>query len=92
MHTTIKQNTQQDDALKRLIVAAWTRWRKGARVLRATQASLSAAKGAGFVAGHPAGRWCQEALFFMVWSCPQHVMNAQLCQLAGIQAEQVGEV
>ena len=53
-------------------------------VLRATQASLAAAKGAGFVTGHPAGRWCREALFFMVWSCPQPVMNAHLCQLAGI--------
>ena len=64
------------------------RMRANDLVLRATQASLSAAKGAGFVTGHPAGRWCQEALFFMVWSCPQHVMNAQLCQLAGIQTEQ----
>ena len=53
-------------------------------VLRATQASLSVAKGAGFTIGHPAGRWCREALFFMVWSCPQSVMNAQLCQLARI--------
>ena len=53
-------------------------------VLRATQAALAAAKGAGFVTGHPAGRWCREALFFMVWSCPQPVMNAHLCQLAGI--------
>jgi len=67
------------------------RMRANDLVLRATQASLSAAKGAGFVTGHPAGRWCQEALFFMVWSCPQHVMNAQLCQLAGIQTEQVSK-
>ena len=56
-------------------------------VLRATQASLSVAKGTGFVTGHPAGRWCCEALFFMVWSCPQSVMNAQLCQLARIPSE-----
>ena len=53
-------------------------------VLRATQAALVAAKGAGFVAGHPAGRWCQEALFFLVWSCPQSVLDANLCELAGL--------
>jgi alkylation response protein AidB-like acyl-CoA dehydrogenase len=52
--------------------------------LRATQAALAAAKGAGYVAGHPAGRWCREALFFLVWSCPQPVMNANLCELAGL--------
>ncbi|MBT6724019.1 MAG: acyl-CoA/acyl-ACP dehydrogenase [Planctomycetaceae bacterium] len=56
-------------------------------VLRSTQAALSAAKGMGFVTGHPVGRWCREALFFMVWSCPQPVVNAQMCQLAGIAAE-----
>jgi alkylation response protein AidB-like acyl-CoA dehydrogenase len=53
-------------------------------VLRATQASLAAAKGAGFVVGHPTGRWCREALFFLVWSCPQPVVSAHLCELAGI--------
>jgi hypothetical protein len=52
--------------------------------LRSTQAALAAAKGAGFVAGHPAGRWCREALFFLVWSCPQPVVAAHLCELAGI--------
>lgn len=56
-------------------------------VLRSTQAALSAAKGMGFVTGHPVGRWCREALFFMVWSCPQPVVNAQLCQLAGISVD-----
>ncbi len=56
-------------------------------VLRSTQAALSAAKGLGFITGHPVGRWCREALFFMVWSCPQPVANAQLCQLAGIATE-----
>ncbi|MFK7735763.1 MAG: acyl-CoA dehydrogenase family protein [Pirellulaceae bacterium] len=50
--------------------------------LRATQAALSAAKGAGFVASHPAGRWAKEALFFLVWSCPQPVVSANLCELA----------
>jgi alkylation response protein AidB-like acyl-CoA dehydrogenase len=60
------------------------RQRANTFVLRATQAALSAAKGTGFVIGHPAGRWCREALFFLVWSCPQPVAAANLCELAGI--------
>lgn len=60
------------------------RQRANTFVLRATQAALSAAKGTGFVTGHPAGRWCREALFFLVWSCPQPVAAANLCELAGI--------
>jgi alkylation response protein AidB-like acyl-CoA dehydrogenase len=51
-------------------------------VLRSTQAALAAAKGAGFVEGHPVGRWCREAMFFLVWSCPQPVLHAHLCELA----------
>jgi alkylation response protein AidB-like acyl-CoA dehydrogenase len=53
-------------------------------VLRSTQAAMVAAKGAGYVIGHPVGRWCREALFFLVWSCPQAVANANLCELAGL--------
>lgn len=60
------------------------RQRANSLVSRATQASLSAAKGSGYVVGHPAGRWCREALFFLVWSCPQPVAAANLCELAGI--------
>jgi alkylation response protein AidB-like acyl-CoA dehydrogenase len=55
-------------------------------VLRATQSALAAAKGTGYVVGHPAGRWCREALFFLVWSCPQGVMAANLCELAGLES------
>jgi alkylation response protein AidB-like acyl-CoA dehydrogenase len=61
------------------------RQRANSLVLRATQAALAAAKGSGYVVGHPAGRWCREALFFLVWSCPQPVAAANLCELAGIQ-------
>jgi len=53
-------------------------------VLRTAQASLTAAKGAGFVAGHPAERLVRESLFFLVWSCPQAVADAVLCDLAGV--------
>ncbi len=55
-------------------------------VLRATQSALVAAKGAGYVEGHPVGRWCREAMFFLVWSCPQAVLDANLCEFAGIQS------
>ncbi len=54
-------------------------------VLRAAQAALATAKGTGYVVGHPAGRWCREALFFLVWSCPHPVAAANLCELAGIE-------
>ena len=54
-------------------------------VLRSTQAAMVAAKGAGFTCGHPVGRWCQEAMFFLVWSCPQAVLDANLCELAGVE-------
>jgi alkylation response protein AidB-like acyl-CoA dehydrogenase len=62
------------------------RWRANSLVLRAAQGALAAAKGSGYVAGHPVGRWCREALFFLVWSCPQPVMAANLCELAGLES------
>jgi alkylation response protein AidB-like acyl-CoA dehydrogenase len=52
-------------------------------VVRTAQAALTASKGAGFVAGHPAERLVRESLFFLVWSCPQTVADAMLCDLAG---------
>lgn len=46
--------------------------------LNASQAVVTVSKGAGFVAGHPAGRLAREALFFLVWSCPQAVATQLL--------------
>jgi alkylation response protein AidB-like acyl-CoA dehydrogenase len=60
------------------------RQRANSLVLRATQSALATAKGAGFTRQHPVGRWCREALFFLVWSCPQPVINANLCEFAGL--------
>jgi alkylation response protein AidB-like acyl-CoA dehydrogenase len=60
------------------------RARANSLVLRAAQSALAAAKGTGYVTGHPTGRWCREALFFLVWSCPQPVMATNLCELAGL--------
>lgn len=62
------------------------RGRANSLALRTSQAALAAAKGTGYVTGHPAGRWCREALFFLVWSCPQPVAQAYLCELAGLQS------
>ncbi len=64
--------------------AARVREQANSLVLRATQSALGAAKGAGFVATHPTGRWCREALFFLVWSCPQPVLAANLCEFAQV--------
>lgn len=61
------------------------RRRANSLALRSTQAALAAAKGAGYVSTHPTGRWCREALFFLVWSCPPGVVAANLCELAGIE-------
>jgi alkylation response protein AidB-like acyl-CoA dehydrogenase len=54
-----------------------------ALVLRATQAALTASKGAGFVRPHPAQRWARQALFFLVWSCPRQAAEATLGRLLG---------
>lgn len=69
------------------INASQLRQRANSLVLRSTQAALSAAKGAGFIATHPTGRWAREALFFLVWSCPQPVVNASMCELAQLSEQ-----
>lgn len=58
------------------------RQRANSLVLRAAQASLAASKGAGFLRGHPAERGVREAMFFLVWSCPQPVVSAALREFA----------
>jgi alkylation response protein AidB-like acyl-CoA dehydrogenase len=58
------------------------RQRANSFVLRCSQAYLGASKGAGFAKGHPAEQAVREAMFFLVWSCPQPVLNANLRELA----------
>ena len=84
-----KDSSQLLDALRLLTLGAPCQMSAGelrqqanSLVLRSTQAALSAAKGAGFLASHPTGRWAREALFFLVWSCPQPVVAANMCELA----------
>jgi len=52
--------------------------------LQSTQAALAAAKGAGFLENHPVAKWCKEAMFFLVWSCPQWVAEAHLCSFSSM--------
>lgn len=52
--------------------------------VRTAQAALVASKGAGYVVGHPAERAIRESMFFLVWSCPQAVASAVMCELAGL--------
>jgi alkylation response protein AidB-like acyl-CoA dehydrogenase len=58
------------------------RARANSLVLRATQATLTASKGTGFLRQHPAQRWARQALFFLVWSCPRPAAEATLAELA----------
>jgi alkylation response protein AidB-like acyl-CoA dehydrogenase len=58
------------------------RRRANSLVLRAAQALLAATKGAGYVRGHAAERAVREAMFFLVWSCPQPVVRAALREFA----------
>ncbi len=62
--------------------AASLRARANTLVLRATQAALTASKGAGFLKDHPAQRWARQAMFFLVWSCPRPAAEATLAYLS----------
>ena len=46
--------------------------------LQSAQQALVATKGKGLIRGEKAGNLCTQALFFLVWSCPQSVQNAHL--------------
>jgi alkylation response protein AidB-like acyl-CoA dehydrogenase len=52
-------------------------------VARAAQAGLLAAKGTGFIEGHPAGRAACEAQFFRVWSAPPPIVAQGMRDLTG---------
>jgi alkylation response protein AidB-like acyl-CoA dehydrogenase len=57
------------------------RHRANSLAIRAAQAWLAATKGAGYTTGHPAERAVRESLFFLVWSCPQSVLENHLNDL-----------
>lgn len=53
-------------------------------VLDATQTALTVSKGAGFVRGSDVERWCRQAMFFLVWSCPGSVAGELVCGFADL--------
>lgn len=57
------------------------RQKSNSLALRITQAALAVTKGAGFSKGHPAELAVREAMFFLVWSCPQIVVDGVLSEL-----------
>ncbi len=57
------------------------RRRANSLVVRAAQTWLAATKGAGYTIGHPAERAVRESMFFLVWSCPQQVLEGNLREL-----------
>lgn len=67
---------------ERRIQAEQLRFRANSIAMRAAQAYVCCAKGAGFVSGHPAERALRESLFFQVWSCPPLVTSQMLSRLA----------
>jgi alkylation response protein AidB-like acyl-CoA dehydrogenase len=77
---TVVRGEKTDDTLN--VTTEAVRQRANSLVLRSTQALLAATKGAGFVQGHPAERAVREAMFFLVWSCPQPVLTAALREFA----------
>ncbi len=62
------------------------RTRATSQALATSQAYLTASKGAGFVTGHPAERLAREAMFFLVWSCPQAVSSRLLREFSQCEA------
>jgi hypothetical protein len=51
-------------------------------VVRASQAAMAIEKGAGYLASSLASKWVREAMFFLVWSCPQTIATQHLCDLS----------
>lgn len=51
--------------------------------LRAADTILAVAKGAGFVAPHPAERFVRQARFFLVWSCPKPALESTVSRIWG---------
>jgi alkylation response protein AidB-like acyl-CoA dehydrogenase len=51
--------------------------------MRITHAAVALYKGSALVAGHPAQRLAREAMFLLVWSCPNPVIDCTVDLLSG---------
>jgi alkylation response protein AidB-like acyl-CoA dehydrogenase len=49
--------------------------------VRVTQSSVALYKGSALLAGHPAQRLAREAMFFLVWSCPDPIVDCTVNML-----------
>ena len=79
---TMLRQSAEEPADSIVPTAEEIRQRANSLVLRSAQAWLAATKGAGYIAGHPAERAVRESMFFLVWSCPQQVLAANLRELS----------
>lgn len=82
LHADLKRACTGQSAGEERCSAAALRGRANSLVLRCTQAALVVTKGAGFQQGHPVELAVREAMFFLVWSCPQPVASSALHELA----------
>jgi alkylation response protein AidB-like acyl-CoA dehydrogenase len=83
LRTDLFQAAKEEDISPgKTLPAAVIRQRANSLALRMSQATLAISKGAGYVTGHPAELAVREALFFLVWSCPQPVVNEYLRELS----------
>jgi hypothetical protein len=82
LHADLIRALSPDENADEKLSAETIRRRANSLSLRSTQAYLAATKGAGFLASHPASRLVREAMFFLVWSCPQPLMHAALREFA----------
>lgn len=82
MSQTSESKPSEGESIAENLSSESIRQRANSFVLRCSQAFLVASKGAGFAKGHPAEQAVREAMFFLVWSCPQPVLDANLRELA----------
>lgn len=81
LRADLYQAAEHGDGGQLRLSSSAIRQRANSLALRATQAALAVSKGAGFVKGHPAELAVREAMFFLVWSCPQPVVQGVLEEL-----------
>jgi len=82
LHHDLYHAAELRESVPERLTATAIRQRANSLALRISQAALGISKGAGYVCGHPAERAVREALFFLVWSCPQPVVQGVLDELA----------
>lgn len=83
LHAAVHDESSEQPKLSETL-----RHRANQLATRSAQFWLASSKGAGYVSGHPAERAVRESLFFLVWSCPQPVLEADLQNLVCLPQRQ----